>query len=181
VYSSMICISPLESSKRKGASQPQTPMNYNDVFASPRVPSEASRPDNLPFLGDSPTTRGTNSRSHKDGNLDAHMAERDLMEDEDLSVLLQLASHSNAPGGAREGYGLLCRSRFRCVLFTVLTISIFCHHLQWTTRFSVSSGQAEGCRISRIRRKPRITSTCHRWTRRWQCEAGEKACFFDRR
>jgi hypothetical protein len=115
VYSSMICISPLESSKRKGASQPQTPMNYNDVFASPRVPSEASRPDNLPFLGDSPTTRGTNSRSHKDGNLDAHMAERDLMEDEDLSVLLQLTSHSHTPGGAREGYVFFRCSRLICI------------------------------------------------------------------
>lgn len=101
VYSSMICISPLESSKRKGTGQPQTPMNYNDVFASP---CEAGRPGNLPYLGDSPT-KGTKSRSHKDGNLDAHMAERDLMEDEDLSVLLQLASHSNTPGGTREGYG----------------------------------------------------------------------------
>ena len=36
VYSSMICISPLASKNRKGNSQPQTPMNYNDVFASPR-------------------------------------------------------------------------------------------------------------------------------------------------
>jgi len=99
VYSSMICISPLAPKNRKGTSQPQTPMNYNDVFASPRENREA-RPGNLPYLGDSPTKR--KSTAKKDGNVDAHMAERDLMEDDDLSVLLQLASH-NTPGRSREG------------------------------------------------------------------------------
>ena len=39
----------------------------------------------MPLLGESP-------------KMDVmHMADRDLLEDEDLSVLLQLASHSNTP------------------------------------------------------------------------------------
>lgn len=96
VYSSMICISPLSSKRIRGAAQPETPINYHDVFASPRVPTDA-RPNSLPFLGDTP-----NKRARKDSNLDADMAERDLSEDEDISALLQLASH-NTPGGAREG------------------------------------------------------------------------------
>lgn len=96
VYSSIICISPLSSKRIRGAAQPETPINYNDVFASPRVPTDA-RPNSLPFLGDTPT-----KRARKDSNLDADMAERDLSEDEDISVLLQLASH-NTPGGVREG------------------------------------------------------------------------------
>lgn len=99
VYSSMICISPVAPKNRKGASQPQTPVNYNDVFASPRD-SREERPGNMPFLGESPSKRRSGSK--KDGSVYAHMAERDLMEDDDLSVLLQLASH-NTPGRSREG------------------------------------------------------------------------------
>lgn len=98
VYSSMICISPLSSRRRQDNSEPETPVNYNDVFASPRERQEQRR-SNLPFLGDSPSK----GKASKDGNVDAHMAERDLMEDEDLSVLLQLASHSNTPARSREG------------------------------------------------------------------------------
>mmetsp|Transcript_2210 Transcript_2210/g.3491 ORF Transcript_2210/g.3491 Transcript_2210/m.3491 type:complete len:871 (+) Transcript_2210:262-2874(+) len=71
--SSMISISPLASSKRR---------------FSPR------KPRSMPMLGDSPSKK----------ELDAvHMAERDLMEDEDLSVLLQLASHSNTPRSSKDG------------------------------------------------------------------------------
>jgi hypothetical protein len=48
----------------------------------------------MPLLGDSPSKK----------EMDAvHMAERDLMEDEDLSVLLQLASHSNTPRSSKDG------------------------------------------------------------------------------
>jgi len=107
VYSSMICISPLASKNRKGSSQPQTPMNYNDVFASPRERQEMMRPTNLPYLGESPSKGKTRKR---DGSVDAHMAERDLMEDEDLSVLLQLASH-NTPGRSRDGGPHVFRSQ----------------------------------------------------------------------
>jgi hypothetical protein len=79
--SSMISISPL--TKRK-SSRSNTPLK--GVFTSPRK----IKPRSMPLLGDSP--RGGKK------NLEAvHMAERDLMEDEDLSVLLQLASHSNTP------------------------------------------------------------------------------------
>lgn len=106
--SSMICISPLASSKRKhGDSRTNTPMNYKDVFASPRHPNTSIKPRNMPLLRDSPS-KGTRSRARSDASLDAvDMAERDLMEDEDLSVLLQLASHSrgNTPRGKKADSG----------------------------------------------------------------------------
>lgn len=83
--SSMISISPLAS--RKGKSS-QTPLK--DIFSSPRI-HHHHKPRGMPMLGESPSKKN-------DDNLDSvHMAERDLMEDEDLSVLLQLASHSNTP------------------------------------------------------------------------------------
>lgn len=89
--SSIICISPLATKQRQSG----TPMNnYKDVFSSPR--EKAS----LPLLSDTPSKRERlqvprrNSTS-KDPSLDAvHMAERDLLEDEDLNVLLQLASNT---------------------------------------------------------------------------------------
>jgi hypothetical protein len=106
--SSMICISPLASSKRKNRdSRTNTPMNYKDVFASPRHPGASIKPRHMPLLGDSPS-KGTRSRARSDASLDAvDMAERDLMEDEDLSVLLQLASHSraNTPRGKKDENG----------------------------------------------------------------------------
>eukprot|EP00521_Asterionellopsis_glacialis_P017153 CAMPEP_0195296550 /NCGR_PEP_ID=MMETSP0707-20130614/19672_1 /TAXON_ID=33640 /ORGANISM="Asterionellopsis glacialis, Strain CCMP134" /LENGTH=1126 /DNA_ID=CAMNT_0040358085 /DNA_START=428 /DNA_END=3808 /DNA_ORIENTATION=- len=103
----MICISPLASSKQKGGggskSEQNTPMNYKDIFASPRLPhprgvdataGKQGRPRGMPLLSESsPGGKG------KSGLEAVHMAERDLMEDEDLSVLLQLASHSNTPKG----------------------------------------------------------------------------------
>jgi hypothetical protein len=102
-YSNIICISPLASSKNKNGSSHQvnTPINYKDVFASP-----ADKARSLPMLGDSPTkgmkARGLQRSSSRDPSLDAvHMAERDLMEDEDLSVLLQLASNTPRPMGER--------------------------------------------------------------------------------
>lgn len=117
---SMICISPLASSRRssgngatgrsaaaqRDATAPLT--NFKDVFASPRQSGETrlgdgQGPRGLPLLGDSPP-KGLKGRprSRPEGNLESvHMAERDLMEDEDLSVLLQLASHS-APMSARD-------------------------------------------------------------------------------
>lgn len=107
--SSMISISPLASSKRNGARHQRdaTPVNYRDVFASPRASYERSnRPRSMPMLGESPGGGGISSAGPKSkaksrsGNTDldaVHMAEREVMEDEDLSVLLQLASHSNTP------------------------------------------------------------------------------------
>lgn len=103
-YSNIICISPLASSKVKnGASmQGHTPtINYKDMFASP-----AERRRGLSLLGESPLKgmkpRGVHGSTSKDPSLDAvHMAERDLMEDEDLSVLLQLASNTPKATGDR--------------------------------------------------------------------------------
>mmetsp|Transcript_58 Transcript_58/g.117 ORF Transcript_58/g.117 Transcript_58/m.117 type:complete len:1144 (-) Transcript_58:199-3630(-) len=98
----MICISPLASRKDKGQkSEPNTPMNYKDIFASPRLPhprgadatGNHGKPRGMPSLSESPGGKG------RSGLEAVHMAERDLMEDEDLSVLLQLASHSNTPKG----------------------------------------------------------------------------------
>lgn len=99
--SNIICISPLASSKTKGAaSSSLTPtINYKDMFLSP----EKSRV--LPLLGDSPLKGSKPDGLHsasKDPSIDAvHMAERELMEDEDLSVLLQLASNTPKANGER--------------------------------------------------------------------------------
>ena len=103
-YSNIICISPLASSKTKNGSahQANTPINYKDVFSSP---AERNNAKGLPMLGDSPAKgarRGLPRSASRDPSLDAvHMAERDLMEDEDLSVLLQLASNTPRPIGER--------------------------------------------------------------------------------
>jgi len=99
--SNIICISPLASSKAKSGSNPAyTPtINYKDMFASP----EKSRA--LPMLEDSPlkgVKDGMQRSASRDPSVDAvHMAERELMEDEDLSVLLQLASNTPKPNGER--------------------------------------------------------------------------------
>jgi hypothetical protein len=89
-YSNIICISPLASSKSKNGTHQQsyTPtMNYKDMFASPAERLKA---------------RGVPRSASRDPSLDAvHMAERDLMEDEDLSVLLQLASNTPRSTGDR--------------------------------------------------------------------------------
>jgi hypothetical protein len=99
--SNIICISPLASSKTKGvASSSLTPtINYKDMFLSP----EKSR--GLPLLGDSPLKGSKSDGLHsasRDPSIDAvHMAQRELMEDEDLSVLLQLASNTPKANGER--------------------------------------------------------------------------------
>lgn len=87
----IICISPLSSYKTKnGQLGPNSPkINYKDMFASPAERS------GMAMLGASQKARASVQR---EGNLDAvHLAERDLMEDEDLSVLLQLASSTPRP------------------------------------------------------------------------------------
>lgn len=100
--SNIICISPLASSKGKGGVNPAfTPtINYKDMFASP----EKSRA--LSLLEDSPLKVSKSNSVHRsasrDPSIDAvHMAERELMEDEDLSVLLQLASNTPKANGER--------------------------------------------------------------------------------
>lgn len=100
--SNIICISPLASSKnRPGPHASNTPINYHDVFASPN-----------PLLEDSPLKGGKDKDGQaqgnkKDPNVDAvHLAERDLMQDEDLSVLLQLAGNTpraNIPDRVKSG------------------------------------------------------------------------------
>lgn len=63
------------------------------ISISPLAPKRKFVPRSMPLLGESP-------------KMDAvHMAERDLMEDEDLSLLLQLASHScsNTPRSSQGG------------------------------------------------------------------------------
>lgn len=109
----IICISPLATGKggRSSHGKINTPLTtgsssaahyYKDVFASPKSSS-------LPFLlsetpSSGPAPRVSQRGSTKDPpNLDAcvHLAaERELMEDEDLSVLLQLASNTPRPNSA---------------------------------------------------------------------------------
>lgn len=98
-YSNIICISPLASTKGKNGSSHTPTINFKEMFASP-----AERRRDLAFHGGSPgrglKPRGAHGSATRDPNLDAvHLAERDLMEDEDLSVLLQLAS--TTPRGDR--------------------------------------------------------------------------------
>lgn len=106
--SNIICISPLASSKARSGTNTNTntPVNLKDVFASPK--ERERNPRGLPMLNDTPSnpnrSRVPQRSGSKDPSLDAvHMAERDLMEDEDLSVLLQLAS--NTPRSADRGAG----------------------------------------------------------------------------
>ena len=96
----IICISPLSSSKKSAA-----PLNFKEVFASPRT-----KISSLPMLNDTPSRKELPKRgSSKDPSVDAvHLAERDLMEDEDLSVLLQLAN--NTPRSAERKRGPVFRA-----------------------------------------------------------------------
>eukprot|EP00531_Pseudo-nitzschia_arenysensis_P001046 CAMPEP_0116135648 /NCGR_PEP_ID=MMETSP0329-20121206/11301_1 /TAXON_ID=697910 /ORGANISM="Pseudo-nitzschia arenysensis, Strain B593" /LENGTH=913 /DNA_ID=CAMNT_0003630459 /DNA_START=373 /DNA_END=3114 /DNA_ORIENTATION=- len=87
----IICISPLASYKTKGPNSPK--INYKEMFASP-----AERSGMASLIASRKAFRAGVQRG---GNLDAvHLAERDLMEDEDLSVLLQLASTTPRPSGS---------------------------------------------------------------------------------
>ena len=95
---SMICISPLASQKSGGTkhericSAPDTPMsiNFNDVFASPGLTTPC------PNRTSSIKKDGTSNPSPVVSAL--HTAERDLMEDADLNVLLQLAGTTTPSG-----------------------------------------------------------------------------------
>jgi len=106
-----ISISPLASSKRK-SSESNTPLNYKDVFLSPceQQSCHTIKPRcKMPFLGESPTGK------NKDIDGVHIAAARDLMEDEDLSVLLQLASHSNTPRSSKDGSDVFRSPRGRSV------------------------------------------------------------------
>ena len=87
---SMICISPLSSHKAKhGVQGALSPKINMEMFASPAERS------GMASLGMKP---GAASGVQQGGNLDAvNLAERDLMEDEDLSRLLQLANNTPRP------------------------------------------------------------------------------------
>ncbi|KAL7579103.1 hypothetical protein ACA910_019136 [Epithemia clementina (nom. ined.)] len=110
--SNIICISPLASTRGRpdNVASAGTPLNFRDIFASPKT--ERGKP--LPLLGDTPCRtdrhRGKARRGARgDPSLDAvHLAERDLLEDEDLSVLLQLAA--NTPGSKPSSNGAVFRS-----------------------------------------------------------------------
>lgn len=108
--SSIICISPLSSSKTRSGTTP--PVNLKDMFSSPQ---EKSKARSLPLLSDDTPReekRRVSQRSaSKDPSLDAvHLAERDLMEDEDMSVLLQLASNTPRSAGDNVTSGPVFRS-----------------------------------------------------------------------
>eukprot|EP00533_Pseudo-nitzschia_delicatissima_P000636 CAMPEP_0116079156 /NCGR_PEP_ID=MMETSP0327-20121206/993_1 /TAXON_ID=44447 /ORGANISM="Pseudo-nitzschia delicatissima, Strain B596" /LENGTH=908 /DNA_ID=CAMNT_0003569765 /DNA_START=273 /DNA_END=3000 /DNA_ORIENTATION=- len=86
----IICISPLASYKTKGAVSPK--IDYKQMFASP-----AERSGMASLIAQRKKFR---EGVQREGNLDVVLAERDLMEDEDLSVLLQLASTTPRPPAA---------------------------------------------------------------------------------
>lgn len=106
--SGIICISPLASSKARASGNANTPMNLKDVFASPHEKGRG-----MPLMHDDTPSNSNHPRvpqrsGSKDPSLDAALAERDMMEDEDLSVLLQLAS--NTPKSDRGGGSHVFRS-----------------------------------------------------------------------
>ena len=115
----IICISPLASSKARNhnnnnnsssnATTPNTGGTLKDVFFGSPKQQQQTQPSKsnvmvrgLPLLQEATTTpakeeeqRVPQRTTSKDPSLDAvHLAERDLMEDEDMSVLLQLASNT---------------------------------------------------------------------------------------
>lgn len=101
--SNLICVSPLATNKSK----PGTPINYKNIFDSPhgRHASAGAGGRAAPYMGSRSGKKGKKSADAT--TLEAvHMAERDLMEDEDLSVLLQLASAATPRGHpAHARYG----------------------------------------------------------------------------
>ena len=101
--SNLICVSPLATNKSK----PGTPINYKNIFDSPhgRHPTAGAGGRAAPYMGSRSGKKGKKSADAT--TLEAvHMAERDLMEDEDLSVLLQLASAATPRGHpAHARYG----------------------------------------------------------------------------
>lgn len=103
----IICISPLSSYRSKhGSLGPNSPkINYKDMFASPAERS------GMAMLGRKVPGVGGIEGVPRGGSLDAvHLAERDLMEDEDLSVLLQLASSTPRPTAVISGAGVAVSS-----------------------------------------------------------------------
>jgi len=90
-----ICISPLATNRRVAGHQ--TPVDMKEIFSSPTERKYRAQTNN----------------NGADPSLDAVvMAERDLMEDEDLSVLLQLASNTTP----RHGRGASGKSNERLQL-----------------------------------------------------------------
>jgi hypothetical protein len=98
--SNLICVSPLATNKSK----PGTPINYKNIFDSPhgRHPTAGAGSRAAPYMGSRSGKKG--KRPADASTLEAvHIAERDLMEDEDLSVLLQLASAATPRGHPAHG------------------------------------------------------------------------------
>lgn len=129
-YSSMICISPLASSKKhnrndvaknpKSSASPKSRDSnrdtmdiFQEIFASPRLPNNQNV--SPPPHGMVPLDFNGKSEGDSNSNLDIHMAERDLMEDEDLSVLLHLASNPIASSSAPPSSSHYHRPRQRQV------------------------------------------------------------------
>jgi len=101
----MICVSPLArksnflSNSRNSSKQPETPINFHEVFASPKSDLQGKYPTAV-LHHDIPTISKSSNRDSK-FVLEKHLTEREVKEDEDLNVLLKLAEttpRSNADG-----------------------------------------------------------------------------------
>lgn len=103
----MMCVSPLARKNKTATSHKSkhhdTPINFNEVFASPRGDDrnkvQTVISNEIPTISDS---------SDKEAKmvLEKHLAERDVMEDEDLNVLLKLAETTprrNSDGKSNAG------------------------------------------------------------------------------
>ena len=86
----MMCVSPL--ARKNGTAVPQkrgqTPINFNDVFASPKA-DERTKLQTV-VSNEIPTISEQADEEAK-LILEKHLAERDVMEDQDLNTLLKLA------------------------------------------------------------------------------------------
>jgi len=116
----MICVSPLSRKSgtgchaRSSSKAPETPINFHNIFASPKADvnsremgdgsqladasNEIPRLSGLTTQGthtsaSGPTTGNASSAGDEESKLalEKHVAERDIMEDDDLNVLLKLA------------------------------------------------------------------------------------------
>lgn len=95
-FNSVICVSPLASTKTTSgaavhahkAQNSINSINFKEVFASPKIYQESMSSD-ATFHRSNVATDATQQKANTD--LDFHIAERDIMEDEDLNLLRNLA------------------------------------------------------------------------------------------
>jgi len=126
-----ICVSPLAPSKRNSANSAISKneyqrglveagcldINFKDVFASPKADVRSALRVDKTLEMPTPTDKKRHNGSTTKLSLEKHMAERDLMEDEDIRLLLQLAQttprkncHTGSTGNEQKSNTRVFRS-----------------------------------------------------------------------